>query len=96
MGLILRASGFFESRYLQIKKGMVYVPSLSFLGGRKRYAFSEIEYVLITSNNVLSFQAGQDVFSIQTRPYKQKHEAVMQALLDGVRGTAAPPPPPQV
>lgn len=85
MALVIRNNGFFESRRLKIEPNGILFNGGEFLKPRRRFAFREIVCVLMSRDRVLSFQAGASVFSIRTRPDKDKDRQVIEALLAGVR-----------
>lgn len=64
--------------------GVKYVES-TITGSVRRFRFNEIECVMMSSANVLSFQVGQEVFSIPTRADKIKHQEVIATLINEVR-----------
>ena len=55
----------------------------------KRFQFSQIESVLMSSDNKLSFQVGKEVFTIPTKPDNAKHKEAINALLQELRRTMA-------
>ena len=84
MSVTIRASSFFMKRYLTVKdQGVVFMETAA-LGGKRRFQFGQIDYVLMSPTNVLSFQVGQEIFSIPVKPWKPKHQLAMQKLKDGV------------
>lgn len=88
MGLKISASSLFQKHYLVVNAGGVkFFDNTSFFGS-KRLLFSRIECVLMSPDHKLSFQYGNEVFTIQTRPENAKHQAVLQALLQGVQPAA--------
>jgi hypothetical protein len=86
----INASSFVTKRYLLIDSGGVKFCESSFVGGVRRFGFNEIECVLMSPDNVLSFQVRQEVFSIPTRPDKKKHKQVIDILVHEVRRAAGP------
>ena len=91
MGLKISANTFAEKRYLEVSSKGVAFCETAFLGGARRFSFHEIECVLMSEKGVLSFQVGQEVFSIPTRRNKDKHRRVIGALLQEVKRATAPP-----
>ncbi|MCP4690630.1 MAG: hypothetical protein GY859_21435 [Desulfobacterales bacterium] len=86
MGLKISESGILESRYLKIKPwGVISYISQTIHGKKRKIKFHEIDRVLMSKNNRLSFQAKGDVFTIQTNPSKKKHRKVIDELLRCVR-----------
>ena len=86
MALKITNSSLFTKHYLAVDSGGVKFYDTSF-GGAKRFKFSQIECVLMSPDNKLSFQVGNQVFSIPTRPDDPGHQAVIDALLQEVRRT---------
>ncbi len=83
MGLTITHSNLLTRRYLKIRKDGVKFYGGSFFGGR-RFRFEEIDCVLLSATHELSFQVGQEVFTIATRPDKPKHQQTVAALLEGL------------
>jgi hypothetical protein len=97
MGLVIRASSFLDSRYLKVTPEGVLFRDNEFFHPRKRFVFRQIDCVVMSADSVLSFQVGNEVFSIRTKPSNRKHQEVIRALMGGVRrstgmssGTPAP------
>jgi hypothetical protein len=55
--------------------------------GARRFRFYEIESVLLSPDHTLSFQVGNEVFSIPTQPDNADHMNVIDFLLQEVRRT---------
>ena len=56
------------------------------LGAKKRrFAFSEIENVLLSPTGLLAFQVGTEVFSIQTNPSEANDRQAVEALVNELR-----------
>ena len=91
MGYKISQNSLIEKNYLIVDSGGVEYYENSFLGGKKRVQFSEIECVLMSGSNVLSLQRGGKTFSIKTDPNNAKHQALITALVQEVRRTAPPP-----
>jgi hypothetical protein len=83
------ASTLLTRRYLKLRKNGVYFYGNSFWGGNS-FRFDQIDCVLLSPTHELSFQVGNEVFSIQTKPNKPRHQAAIAALLEGL---GAKPPP---
>ena len=89
MSLKIAASSLFTKRYLLVDSGGVKFYDGTGFSGARRFQFSQIECVLMSPDNKLSFQAGNEVFSIPTKPGNAKHQTVINTLLQEVRRTAA-------
>ncbi len=81
---IIRASSFVTKRYLKVHATGVTFYESSFVGGKHHFNFREIENVLMSANNVLSFQVGKEVFSLPVKPHKTSHQMTINALIQGV------------
>jgi hypothetical protein len=81
---IIRASTLTTKRYLQVDASGVTFYESSFVGGKHRFHFRDILYVLMSADSILSLQVGREVFSLQVKPSKAKHQATISALLQGI------------
>lgn len=90
MGLTINASSLVIKRYLTVKDWGVVFMETAALGGRKKFEWGRIDCVLMSPANVLSFQVGQEVFSIPTKPGKAKHQQVIQQLIESVTRSLPP------
>jgi len=85
MVLKISASSLFKYHYLVVTAtGVKFNETYGFSSAR-RVPFSEIVSVLMGPDHTLYFQVLEEVFSIPTKPRKRKHQAVIAALLEGVR-----------
>ena len=85
MAFKIKANTAFTVRFLQVtSKGVVFQETAA-LGGKRRFTFDQIDAILMNPGNVLSFQVGNEVFSIPTRPDKKAHQAAIDELLQQVR-----------
>jgi hypothetical protein len=73
----------FAKHYMSVEPDCVEFYENASLGTR-RFAFKRIEYVVLSPDNKLSFQVGEEVFSIQTVPGDAGHQAAIKALLQAV------------
>lgn len=79
MGLTIKANTFLTQRYLTVAaEGIVYCETG---GGKRKFRFEQIFCVCMSSDNVLSFQVGQEVFTLKVKPHKRKHQEVISSLL---------------
>lgn len=84
MSLIIRANSFFVKRYLKVDQyGVEFLETAAF-GGRRSFRFDQIDCILISPERILSFQVGNEVFRIQTKPGKAQHQQTIQYLLSAV------------
>lgn len=85
MKLKIDASSLLQRHYLIVSdKGVQFYEGSGFSSVR-RFKFNDILCVLRAPNNLLSFQVGQEIFTIQTKPGNAKHEAAIAALLQALR-----------
>ena len=56
-------------------------------GGKKQFGFDQIECVCMSPANLLSFQVGNQVWSLPVNPQKRRHQEAVSALLSGLAGT---------
>jgi hypothetical protein len=85
MALKIKTSDLLTSRCLIVQSDGVKFRETQFIGGRRHFRFHEILCVLLSADNQLSFQVAQEVFTIAVKPNDKKHQAVIAALLDGLR-----------
>lgn len=87
MTLKITARSLLTKHYLIVgSSGVKFYDGTGF-SGAKRFPFNRIECVLMSADHKLSFQVGNEVFSIPTKPGNAKHEAVINMLLQEVRRT---------
>ena len=89
MSLKINASSWFTKHYLLVDSGGVKFYEGTGFSGTRRFPFSQIECVLMSPDHKLSFQVGNEVFIIATKPGSAKHQAVINALLQEARRSAA-------
>ena len=88
MAVKISRSGFVEKSHLSIKKeGIVFHQAGPVSRSKKIFKFDEIDFVLMSKENDLSFQVGEEVFTIKTNPDNKKHQLVIEELLKAVRQT---------
>jgi hypothetical protein len=85
MALKINAGDLFTNRYLLVESDGVKFCESSLGGGVRRFRFHEIFCVLISPEHKLSFQVGQEVFTIPTKPENAKHQTVISAFLREVQ-----------
>lgn len=91
MAVKIDASNLFSRNYLLLKRDGIKFYENSMLWGARSFRFREIGCVLMAPDHKLSFQAGNDVYSIQTKPGSAKHQTAIAALLAGVESSKLPP-----
>jgi hypothetical protein len=87
MVLKIDSSNLFSRNYLVLKNDGIKFCETGMLWGGRRFRFNEIRGVLMSHNDTLSFQAGNEVFSIRTKPGNPKHQAVVAALLTRLKNS---------
>lgn len=89
MPLKIQASSLLRRHYLLVDdRGVKFFDGTQFMGA-KRYAFSQIDCVLMSPDHKLTVQSGTDVCTIATNPKNAKHQAVIQALVENLQRAAA-------
>jgi len=74
----IRASSFFQKRYLKVKDDGVIFMETAVFGSKRRFPFGHIDYVLLSPAHLLSFQVGSVVCSIPTKPGNAQHQQAIQ------------------
>ena len=54
---------------------------------KRSFAFTQIDGILMSEKNVLSFQSGNEVFSIQTRSDQPQHAEAIEAMVKAVQAS---------
>ena len=85
MAYKIKANSAFVHRYLHVKSTGVVFRETAALGGTRRFRFDQIDAILMSPDHVLSFQVGNEVFSLPTRPGKKAHQAAIDELLRQVQ-----------
>ena len=87
----IQASSLLRRHYLLVDdRGVKFFDGTQFMGA-KRYAFNQIECVLMSPDHTLSFQSGTDVCAIATKPNNARHQAAIEMLIEQLQRTAAGP-----
>jgi hypothetical protein len=88
MALKIDASNLLTRRYLKLKRDGVELYGAS-IWGTRRFLFADISCALMSADHQLSFQVGDEVFSIQSRPAKPEHQAAIAAMVEGLERSRA-------
>ena len=89
MALIIKASSLASVHSLEVhSRGVTYIEGVAFTK-KKEFPFSDIDFIVMSSKNVLSFQVDNSVFSISVNPKKKKHQQVIDTLVEYVRLSAS-------
>ena len=54
-------------------------------GGERNFRFGDVHCVLMSPDNRLSFQVGEEICSIPTDPNDQDHQTVIATLINEIR-----------
>lgn len=87
MGWKIKSKTFFMQRYLYVDAHGVTFCETALFGGKQKFGFDQIECVCISPANLLSFQVGNQVWSLPVNPQKRRHQEAVSALLNGLAGT---------
>lgn len=88
MSLKISANTFFLRRYLEIDSSGITFCETAALGGTRTFRFDQVDCVLMSNDNVLSFQVGQEVFSLPTKPRKRRHQEAIETFVREVKRAA--------
>jgi len=81
MALKIKVHSLFKQWYLEIDSDGVKFCETAAWGGVRRFRFQQVEYILMSPDGVLSFQVGNEVFSIPTKPDNPKHQEVVNTFV---------------
>lgn len=85
MALKIDASSLVSRHYLIVNSdGVKYFEGALGIAARS-FRFGQIECVLMSADHKLSFQVGQEVFTIPTKPENAKHQQVISTLVQELR-----------
>lgn len=87
MGWKIKSNTFFIQRYLYVDAYGVTFCETALAGGKRKFRFDQIECVCMSPENLLSFQVGNEVWSLPVNPKKRRHQEAVSALLNGLAGT---------
>lgn len=92
---IIKASTLFERRFLELTDaGVRFCDSPISSAGRK-FRFDDVRGIVLSMDDILSFQVGEEVFSIQVKPGDGRHLEAIDAFVRAVsraHGLAEPAP----
>jgi hypothetical protein len=88
MALKIKASDLFIARHLAVDSAGVEFRESVGLGGTRRFTFGSVDCVLLSTEGVLSFQVGTEVFKITTKKGNRGHQEVIDALVKAVKASA--------
>ena len=87
MNFTIKAHGFFVAHSLKISEQGIVFQNTAIGSAKRSFAFNQIDGVLMSEKNVLSFQAHNEVFSIPTKPDNPQHQEAIDAMVKAVQGT---------
>jgi len=80
----INANTLAQKRYLQIDdKGVVYA-DIVFLSGARRFRFDQVDCILLSANQELSFQVGNEVFTLPVNLFNTRHMETINAFVTRV------------
>ncbi len=82
MALVIKQHGFLTSKYLKVKDQYLTISVPSLVSNRQYWEYSNIDFILMSPDNVLSIQQGGEVFSIRTKPSRAKHQRTIRRLVE--------------
>ena len=85
MALKILHNNLIEKTCLEVLPDGVNYFKAAALGTTRSFKFAEIDCVLLSPSNVLSFQVGTEVFSIPVKPSDEHHKTVVNSMLNELR-----------
>jgi hypothetical protein len=85
MALKITSSGLFTKTWLKVQSDGVKFCEAAVGSSKRHFRFSQIECILMSPDNKLSFQVGKEIFSIPINPANQKHQSVMATFVSEVQ-----------
>ena len=89
MKLKISINSLLKKQFLVVESDGVKFYDGTGFSGAKRYRFRDILCVLLGPDHTLSFQVGQEVFSIPTKPDDKTHQEVIASLVQMVKDAAS-------
>ena len=87
----ISASSLFTREYILIRDEGVKYCGTRLYKSIRRFRFDEVHCVLMAPDFTLSFQVGEEVFSIRTNPANAKHQAAIAALVERLQASCPSP-----
>lgn len=87
MRIKISANTLVMHRHMVVDETGVTFLETALVGGKRRFRYSEIDLVLMSHNNVLSFQVRQEVFSLPVNPHKKKHQQAINLMMQGLNAS---------
>ena len=89
MALKIKDSDFLTARHLAVDSGGVEYRESAAFGSKRRFTFESIDCVLLSTEGVLSFQVGSEVFKLKTKKGDRAHQEVIDTLVKAVKASSA-------
>lgn len=90
MAIKIRANSLFVNRYLKVTDRGIEFCETAIMGGRRKFRYDQIDYMLMSPTNVFSFQVGTEVFSLRMNPHKRRHVQAIQQMQRMAVGAQSP------
>ena len=86
MSLKISNNSLFEKHFLTVDSDGLKFYNGAQIGAR-RFRFNQIDSLLLSPTHVLSFQVGNEIFSIPTKPENAGHRNTIDFLVQEIRRT---------
>src|SRR5712672_1087055 len=91
MDLKIKASRLCTRHTLEVhSKGVTFCETAGLGSGVRKFGFAQIDFILMSPADVLTFQVGREIFSIPVKPTNKIHQRVIGALLEEVGRNGSP------
>ena len=88
MKLKIKQHGLVEAKTLVLtEEGVVFRQANALSAPKKKFNFSQIDYILLSLGNAFSFGVGDEVFSIQIDSTNKNHQELIDTMVRKVRET---------
>src|SRR5258707_1061367 len=87
------ASSLLARQYLVVHDEGVKFCGTSLFRSVRKFRFDELLCLLLGRDHTLSFQVGEEVFTIRTQPNNAKHQEAIGALVERLEATKPSPAP---
>jgi hypothetical protein len=87
MSHTIKANRFFVSHFLTVDDGGITFQNTSVAPAKRHFTFPQIACVLMSPENVLSFQVQDQVFTIPVSPDNSQHKETIDALVNGAKSS---------
>ena len=87
MSLKIKAGFLLNRRFLKVDAGGFKFYEESGWGGARKFAFSDVQCILMSNDHTLSFQVERKTYSIPTKPDNQEHQETIGRFVREVERT---------